>query len=176
MADFEKRAIFEVFGVFSLHHLKHQQHQKSQKSLFFRSPTRFLIQIFFIGPEILCSLWKYKISRYWCSLLVIFGDFHTFSGPIMVKKWCDTNWKWRITSSNDEKWYIMTKYNVFPVFLSDFKSRINSNHIETSQIVKNAKKPNFSFISKNVPEIGNFSKSSFSELRRDFWFKSFLLD
>ena len=30
--------------------------QKRQKVLVFRSLNRFLIQIFFIGPEILCSL------------------------------------------------------------------------------------------------------------------------
>ena len=45
---------------------------KRLKSFVFRSPTRFLIQIFFIGPKIHCSLCKYMISHHYCSLLLIF--------------------------------------------------------------------------------------------------------
>ena len=52
--------------------------KKSPISLVFWTPMRFLIQIFFIGPEIHCILWKHMISRHCCSLLLITAHFHDF--------------------------------------------------------------------------------------------------
>ena len=49
LSDFERRAIFGIFGVLR----KMSKTPKTPKTLVFRSPTRFLIQIFLIGPEIL---------------------------------------------------------------------------------------------------------------------------
>ena len=46
-----------------------------------------------------------------CSLLVIFSHFTPFSGPIMVKIWCGTNRKWRVTSSNEHQWREMIYYD-----------------------------------------------------------------
>ena len=104
LSDFEKKqAIFEVFGVFGVHHMKHQKRQNLKNRFFFRSPMRFLIQIFFIGSEILHSLWKYNffvIGAHSCSLLVIFSHYTPFSGPIMVKN--------GVMSSNEHQWREIT--------------------------------------------------------------------
>ena len=54
---------------------KSPKNRKMQKNSVFRSPTRFLIQTFFIGLEILCSLWIYMISRHCSSLLVLYSSF-----------------------------------------------------------------------------------------------------
>jgi len=60
--------------------------KKALISLVFRTPTRFLIQIFLIGPEKHYSLWKYLISRHYCSLLLITAHFSSFSAFPGVRK------------------------------------------------------------------------------------------
>ena len=59
---------------------------KRQKSFVLRTQTRFLIQIFFIGPEIHCSLWKYMICHHYSSLLLTTAHFGEFSAFLWVRK------------------------------------------------------------------------------------------
>ncbi len=72
---------------------------KRQKSFVLRTQTRFLIQIFFIGPEIHYTLRIYMISRHCSSLLVIFHHFLPFWG---FGKSEGNSWKWAVRTSNDE--------------------------------------------------------------------------
>ena len=160
--------------------------KNAKNRLFFRSPTRFLIQIFFIGPEILCSLWKYKISRHWCSLLLVTRHFQSFYTIFRSHNSQKVVWHQLKMTSNEQQWVAMTRNDILwqNTMYFRYSGRIlNQESISSTEICrkwwktpKNAKKLNFSFITKNVPENWNFSKSSFSEFRRDFWFKSFLLD
>ena len=72
---------------------------------------------------------------------------------------------------NDEKRYIISKYNVFLGFRKKIESKIYFYDTETAKNRGKPKNAIFSYISKNGPEKDNFSKiskSSFSELRGDF--------
>ena len=77
---------------------------KRQKSFVFRTPTRFLIQIFFIGPEKHFNLWKYVIPRHYSSLLVLTSHFSSFSVIPGMRKIEENSVKWTLVSSNDEQW------------------------------------------------------------------------
>ena len=77
---------------------------KRQKSFVFRTPTRFLIQIFFIGPEKHFNLWKYVITRHYSSLLVLTSHFSSFSVIPGMRKIEENSVKWTLVSSNDEQW------------------------------------------------------------------------
>ena len=70
-------------------------------SLFFWTPTRFLIQIFFIGPDTSCSSWKYMIARHYSSLLVLTAHFQEFSSLFPYHQ---KGRKWRKMNSKDEQW------------------------------------------------------------------------
>ena len=84
---------------------------KRQKSLVFRTPTRFLIQIFFIGPQIHFNLWKYVIPRHYSSLLVLTSHFSSFSVIPGMRKIEENSVKWTLVSSNDEKWWEIIHYH-----------------------------------------------------------------
>ena len=77
---------------------------KRQKSFVFRTPTRFLIQIFFIGPEMHFNLWKYVNPRHYSSLLVLTSHFSSFSVIPGMRKIEENSVKWTLVSSNDEQW------------------------------------------------------------------------
>ena len=81
-SEFRKRAKFprfyHFFRFFEETAVFTKKAKKSPISLVFWTLMRFLIQIFFIGPEIHCSLWKHMISRHCCSLLLITAHFHDF--------------------------------------------------------------------------------------------------
>ena len=60
---------------------------------------------------------------------------------------------------NDEKRYIISKYNVFLGFRKDFESKIYFYDTETAKNRGKPKNAIFSYISKNGPENDNFSKN-----------------
>ena len=84
-------------------------HQKRQKSFVLRTQTRFLIQIFFIGPEIHYILRISKISRHCSSLLVLTRHFSSFSAFLVVRK---KRGKFLKMSSKDEQWRVMTSNHI----------------------------------------------------------------
>ena len=93
--------IFCVFGE-KLSSLHQKPQEKVRISLVFWTPVRYLIQIFFIRPEIHCSLRKYMISLHYSSLLAFFSHCHFLDCydqkiPEMIRKW-------RVRTSNDEDW------------------------------------------------------------------------
>ena len=82
---------------------------KRQKSFVLRTQTRFLIQIFFIGPEIHYTLRIYMISRHCSSLLVLTRHFSSFSAFLVVRK---KRGKFLKMSSKDEQWRVMTSNHI----------------------------------------------------------------
>ena len=81
-----------------------------QKSLVFRTPTRFLIQIFFIGPEKHYSLWKYMMFHHCCSLLLTTAHFSSFSAFPEVRK---KRGKFLKMSSSEQQWWAMMRNQLF---------------------------------------------------------------
>ena len=82
---------------------------KRQKSFVLRTQIRFLIQIFFIGPEIHYTLRIYMISRHCSSLLVLTRHFSSFSAFLVVRK---KRGKFLKMSSKDEQWRVMTSNHI----------------------------------------------------------------
>ena len=82
-------------------------------------------------------------------------------------------------TSNNEKSYIFINYKVFPVQQKRFESKISPDFEKRGFLAFSdflAKNRHPTCFTKNQPENDAFSKSSFSELGRDFPLKKILLD
>ena len=146
---------------------------KRQKSFVFRTPTRFLIQIFFNGPQIHSTLSKYLISRHYSSLLLTTAHFSSFS--TIPGKWKNRG-KFREMDSSKHQWRAMTSNQIFTqstVYLWTNKKDLNRNSCLTWENERNWR---FCLCfwrktGENSPKTCQIR--SFSQLYQSSWFRSF---
>ena len=117
------------------------------------------------------------IARHYSSLLVLTAHFPEFSSIFPHHQECRKWRKWRVRTSNDEQWRDIIDIHKVRCISGPIKK------IWIKNLVWVRKTNDFwRFGEKSPPNVFHrksaraFSKPSFSELRRRFPFKSFLLD
>ena len=110
---------FQIFGRFSMTHvgsdfsLNRAKFIWIRKMFVFRNLTSFLSEIFVIRQKIPYIIWKYMISRHYSSWLLVFSSFST--AFLLLRYHQEDEQQGRAMTTNDEKIYIFTKYNIFSI-------------------------------------------------------------